>query len=257
MLEKPLHNIFYFALFLTLSISCGSRTDSSQEIIIASGANLQFALTEIADIFTEEYPYPVTFVWGSTGSLTHQIENGAPYDIFFAADESFMNRLREEGYLLGDSAQSFVTGRLAIGVNSAVKNKIRALNDFLNGDIRSIAIASPEHAPYGLAAKEALINAGLWEQLQNKIVYAENIRQCLQFIETGNADAGIVSANIPPVEGVSTILVDSSLYTPPRQSFAILKKSGKAEQAQVFLSFIKEQKSVGILTKYSYRLIKN
>ena len=255
MQKKRWFKAIIFFIFFIIFCNCGNKSKNTHELIIAAASNLQFALKEIGENFTTEYPYSITFVWGSTGSLSNQIENGAPYDIFIAAHESFMHRLQLKGLLLDNAAKAFISGQLAIGVSDTNKENLRTLQDFLHPGITRIVIASPKHAPFGIAAKEALVNSGLWERIQHKMLFAENIRQCLQFIRTGNADAGIVSANIPYVEGVTIVALDPGLYTPLRQVAAILKDSPRIKQAEDFLTYLENPKSLEILNKYNYSIL--
>lgn len=249
-----IRNYAYITAISLLITNCNGSSDNAAGLLIAAGSNLRYSLGEIAENFEKEHNYPITFVWGSTGSLMNQIRYGAPYDIFIAADRSFIEPLRDEGLVDNDSAVFFASGQIAVGIRDIlVKNRpVVTLEDLTDPELSNIVIASPEHAPFGIAAKEALIRSGLWQRLEPKLIYAENIRQCMQFIMTGNADAGIVSFNIPAVEGVAVFPVDPGLYTAPMQTGAVLKTSRKKNIAARFLRYLGEQKAVEILNKYNY-----
>jgi len=140
------------------------------ELTVAAAADLQFAFTDIGALFEKETGQKVTFVFGSTGQLAQQIENGAPYDLFAAANISFVDDLVKKNLVVKDTETLYARGRIVLAVNRASGAPATTLDDLLSDKITHIAIANPEHAPYGVAAKEALQSAGLWEKVQPKIV---------------------------------------------------------------------------------------
>ena len=254
-------NKYIIAILSILVVFCScSRQENPDELIIAAATNLQYALKEIGDNFTRNNEISIIFVWSSSGSLANQIPNGAPYDIFFSANKSMIEPLRSKGFFLDEHTVTFAGGQIAIGIPANNRNRITGtpvtLKDFVNPGMKRIVIASPDHAPFGIAAKEALTNQGLWDKIKSKLLYAENIRQCLQFIQTGNADAGIISSNIPSIEGILVFPIEPSLYTPPEQTAAILKNSPNTEAAIKFLNFLRDKSSTDILEKYNYTILR-
>jgi len=249
------------AIISVLIVFCGcSRQTNPNELIIAAATNLQYALKEIGDNFSRINEISLIFVWSSTGSLANQIPNGAPYDLFFSANKSMIEPLVSQGFFLDEHTVTFAAGHIAIGIPANNRNKFSdapvSLRDFSGSVIKKIVIASPDHAPFGIAAKEALVNEGLWDIIKPKVLYAENIRQCLQFIQSGNVDAGIISSNIPSLEGVLVFPIEPGLYTPPEQTAAVLKSSSNTEEAIKFLNFLRDKSSMDILEKYNYTIVR-
>jgi molybdate transport system substrate-binding protein len=246
-------------LFLMISLTgCSSAfpapTTAPVELTIAAAADLQFAFTEIGALYEQETGNKVVFSFGSTGQLARQIENGAPFDLFAAADISFVDDLAEKKIVVPDSVALHARGRIVLAVNKASAVSVVALEDLLSDKITHIAIANPEHAPYGVAAKEALISAGVWDKIEDKIVYGENVRQTLQFIQTGDAQVGIVALSVANVPEVSWTLIDDSLHNPLDQALAIVAGSSYQEEAGEFAAFINGEKGRPIMQKYGFIL---
>ncbi len=194
----------------------------------------------------------VIFSFGSTGMFTQQIENGAPFDLFAAANISYIEKLRKQGLIVNDSLQLYAIGRIVLAVNKQSGITASRLGDLLKSEIDNVAIANPDHAPYGLAAKEALVKSGLWQELSPKIVFGENVRQTLQFIQTGNAEAGIVALSIADVSQISYTIIDEALHSPLKQALAIIKKSKNKEDAKAFIAYINGPKGHAIMRKYGF-----
>lgn len=255
---KILLNTLVLVCILTIFILCGCSREKSQknqieELTVAAAANLQFVFTEIGQRFSEETEYKVTFSFNSSGNLAHQINNGAPFDIFASANISYIDKLEAQGLLLPNSRQIYAQGQIVLAVNKQSGLNVTQFNDLLNPRIRKIAIANPEHAPYGEAAMHVLQNIGLWKQLQPKIVYGENVLQALQFIKTGNAEAGIVSLAIAGVEEITYTIVDDSLHEPISQAIAIIKTTKHQAVAEEFMKFVNSSQGRVILERYGYR----
>lgn len=223
-------------------------------LLVAAAADLQFAITDIGARFQEKTGHVVTFSFGSTGLLTQQIENGAPFDILAAANASYVERLREQGLIIPDSEQPYAQGRLVLVVNRRSGVTATELADLRTDDIQKVAIANPAHAPYGVAAQQALQSAGLWEVLQPKIVFGENVRQTLQFVQTGDAQAGIVSLSIGDVPEVRYTPIDPALHQPINQVMAILKRTKQEEVARQFVAFVNGPEGRPIMKKYGFTL---
>ncbi|RME75742.1 MAG: molybdate ABC transporter substrate-binding protein, partial [Chloroflexi bacterium] len=195
-----------------------AKTDSA--LLVAAASNLQFAFTDLAAQFEQQTGQPVRLVFGSSGKLTAQIENGAPFDILASADESYIDRLASQDLLLPDTRRQYAQGQLALVANRQAGLAVDTLDDLLSPAVRRVAIANPEHAPYGTAAMQALQQAGLWEQLQPKLVLAETVRQALQFVQTGDATAGIVALSIADVPEVTAVPLPPTLHQPLHQAMA-------------------------------------
>lgn len=224
------------------------------ELTVAAAADLQFAFTEIGELYEQETGNKVTFSFGSTGQLAQQIDNGAPFDLFAAANISFVEDLASKKRVLPDSVALYARGRIVLAVNRDSGVSATTLEDLLSNTITHIAIANPEHAPYGVAAKEALISAGVWEAIEDKIVYGENVRQTLQFIQTGDAQVGIVALSVANVPEVTWTLLDDSLHNPLDQALAVVASSSHQEEAKEFAAFINGKQGRPIMQKFGFVL---
>jgi len=226
----------------------------TQELTVAAAADLQFAFTDIAKLYEQKTGTKVTLVFGSTGLLAQQIENGAPYDMIAAADKSYVDQLVTKGLAVQSSAALYARGRIVLAVNRQSGVQATMLNDLLSDKIKHVAIANPQHAPYGLAAKQALQELGLWDQLQAKLVYGENVTQTLQFVQTGNAEVGIISLSVANVPEITWTMIDGSLYSPLDQELAVLTASKHPEVAADFIAFINGENGRPIMRKYGFLL---
>lgn len=230
--------------------------------VVAAAASLRVALDEIAKAFNADTGKSVSLSYGATGNLVRQVEEGAPFQIFLAADEASVERLKKNGKTEGDSAV-LVEGRLAIAapqgspvaVDAGLEGLKKALAD---GKVKHVSIANPELAPYGKAAQEALTKAGLWDQVKPLLVQGENVGQAAQFITTGAAEVGFVAQSLllaPDVAAkVTQVAVDSGAYKPIRQAMALLK--GANADAKAFYAFLKTDKATAIFEKTGFNVPK-
>lgn len=247
--------ILWLAIFLA-----GCRSTSPNlapapvELTVAAAADLQFAFTEIGELYEEETGNKVIFSFGSTGQLAQQIENGAPFDLFAAANVDFIDALAQKKLVVADTIALYGRGRIVLAVNRASGVSAATLEELLSGSITHIAIANPAHAPYGAAAKEALISAGVWETIEAKIVYGENVRQTLQFVQTGDAQVGIVALSVANVPEISWTLIDDSLHRPLDQALAVVASSVHQEEAKAFVALVNGEKGRLIMEKYGFAL---
>lgn len=244
------HLIFLLLALLIMLSGCSQEKSEKEMIYVAAASDLYHALTEIGDEFTKETGIEVEFTFGSTGLLTQQIQEGAPFDLFAAAQESYIDKLIDNNAVVTDSKKYYASGRIAILGSDSKMN----MDDLLNPDVTSITIANPEHAPYGKAAKEALESAGIWEEIEPKIVYAENIRQAFQYVESGNADAGIIAYSLLQKTDLPFELIDQKSHSPIRQTLGIPVQSDKKEESNRFSEFILSKQGQEILTKYGFDL---
>lgn len=227
---------------------------AAEPLTVAAAANLQFAFTEIGRQFEAETGQPVVFVFGSTGDLARQIKHGAPVDVFAAANVSYVNDLRAKGLVIADSQQLYAQGRIVLAVNHASGVRAERLEDLLGPGITHIALANPGHAPYGLAAKQALQSAGLWEALQPKLVYGENVRQAMQFVQTGEAEAGLIALSVADVPELRYTLVDASMHQPLNQAIAVIQGTPREAAARRFIAFVTSPQGWRVLGRYGFQL---
>lgn len=224
-------------------------------LLILAAADLQFALPEITAQYEQATGAAVTISTGSTGNFASQIENGAPGDLFFAADQSFIARLSDQGLVLSDTRQLYATGRIVLVAATSAPVPVQTLDDLRRPELKKIAIANPEHAPYGRAARSALQATDLWDALQPKLVLGENIAQTFQFVQTGNADAGIVALSIVlGYPGTPYTLIDAALHPPLNQEAAVLTRSPNPAGARAFLAFVNGPQGRPIMKKYGFTL---
>lgn len=226
----------------------------ARALTVGAAADLQFAFTDIGRLFEDQTGQKVTFIFGSTGNLAKQIENGAPIDLFAAANVAFVDGLRENGLVIPETQQLYSRGRIVLASNTVAGIQVKDLADLLDPKIKHVAIANPDHAPYGLAAKQALISANIWEQIQPKLVLGENIRQTLQFIQTGNAEAGIVALSIAEVPEITHIPIDDQLHAPLNQALGVIQGSAHEKAARAFSAFVLGPQGQPIMQKYGFQL---
>jgi molybdate transport system substrate-binding protein len=240
-------------LVLVAPTSCGGGS-SQPELTVAAAADLQFAFTDIGALFEEECGCKVTFIFGSSGNLAAQIESGLPVDLFASADVAYVDGLREKGLILEDTQQLYAVGRIVLAVNKDSGLQVESLRDLLKPEVTKVAIANPDHAPYGIAAMQALQSEGIWDELKPRLVYGENVRQALQYVQTGDAPAGIVALSVADVPEISYTLIDDSLHQPLRQSLAVLRRTQQEQKARDFIAFVNGPQGRPIMEKYGFVL---
>ncbi len=232
---------------------------AGQELRVAAAADLQFTFQEIAARFQKETGHTVKLTFGSSGNFFSQIQNGAPFDVFFSADTDYPRRLATAGLAEEGSLSGYATGKIVIWARKDspidVKKGLQAL---LDPGVRKIAIANPEHAPYGRAAVASLQHAKIYEKVRDKFVLGENISQAAQFVESGNADIGILALSLalaPPLrdEG-SYYQIPTSFYPAIDQGVVILKSSKEKDVAKQFLAFLKRPEIVEFMRNYGFNV---
>jgi molybdate transport system substrate-binding protein len=240
-----------FCLFLLPSALFGQ----DKKLLIAAAADLKVAFTEIGQAFDLANGSETTFSFGSTGELTTQILNGAKFDLLAAANTGYIDTLAAHDLILPDTKKNYAQGRIVLAVNPSSGITATTLVDLTKESIKRIAIANPDHAPYGMAAKQALIAAGVWEQVKPKLVYGENIRTTLQYVQTGNAEVGIISLSL--MNGsVAYTLIDSSLHKPLTQALAVIRTTRNEPLARAFSNYLFSKAGQAVMKKYGFTLPK-
>lgn len=233
-------------------------TDSQKykdvELTVAAASDLTLAFKEMGENFEKSTGCKVTITYGSTGTTAQQIENGAPYDVFASADEKVIEDLITKDKIISDSKQLYAIGRVGLATSVKSSVQVKELSDLLKPEVKKIAIANPDHAPYGLAAKQALESAGIWDQVKDKMVYGKNIQDTLTLITTGNADAGFIALSIYNKDEVNFELVDDKLHKPLRQAMGIIKGSKNEELSRKFISYVNGEEGKPIMKKYGFVL---
>jgi molybdate transport system substrate-binding protein len=219
---------------------------------VAAAASMQGAFNEIGQAFTKQTGKQVAFAFGATGALATQVEQGAPFDLFVAADEANVKRLADQGLILADTVSRYATGQIVLAASKAAGVQVASLQDLLKPEVKKIAIANPAGAPYGRAAVEALKAVGIWEQVQPKIVLGENVRQAVQFVESGNAEAGIIAQSDAGAEQIRVSPIEPQLYQPIQQALGIIQESPYEAEARAFIAFLRSEAGTAILQKYGF-----
>ena len=228
--------------------------------VIAAAADLQFVVTEIAANFTEDTGMQVQLTFGSTGNFARQIREGAPFQMFMAADESFVTDLHKDGFTKDDGAL-YGIGRIVMmvpkGAPLAADGSLASLKAALDaGTLQHFAIANPDHAPYGKRAKEALQSQGLWDRLQPYLVLGENVSQAAQFALSGDAQGGIIAYSLALAPEIAPLgdydLIPADWHDPLRQRMVLLNGAGTV--AQAFYSYLQQPKARAILDRFGFAL---
>jgi molybdate transport system substrate-binding protein len=229
-------------------------------LTVSAAADLSYAFGEIGAAFEAETGHKVVFNFGSTGQLAQQIEQGAPVDLFAAANVSFIDDLAQQGLILPDTVQMYARGRITLWTRADSPLQITQVSDLARTEIARIAIANPDHAPYGVAAREAMQTAGVWEAVQPKLVLGENVRQTLQYAETGNVDAAIVALSLSVPAAASAgqpgrwTLIPEDLHAPIDQALAVIRGTQHESAARAFAAFVNGSQGRLIMRKYGFVL---
>jgi molybdate transport system substrate-binding protein len=173
--------------------------------------------------------------------------------VFAAANEAFIDGLDRKGLLQPGSNRQYAIGRIVLAVNKKSGVQVTDLKGLLDSRVKRIAIANPDHAPYGYAAREALMSAGVWETIQSRLVFGENIRQALQFVQTGNAEAGIIALSVANLPELRYRLIDTRMHSPLKQAAALVRGSRHERTARRFLAFVNGPVGRPIMKKYGFQ----
>lgn len=220
---------------------------------VAAASDLQAALPVLADRFRAKSGVTIMATFLSSGLLARQIKQGAPYDVFLAANESFVRDLAAGGFIRPGSVHSYARGSLVLAVHGDLGDRVRSLADLAHPEVKKIALANPETAPYGRAGKQALERAGLWTPLQPRIVLGESVRQALLYAQKGDAEAALVGRAIANVPEVRVVEVDESLYDPIVQALGIVADSSRPAEADAFAAFVLSEDGQAVLKTFGFK----
>lgn len=234
-----------------------AATAHAEKITVAAAADLKFAMDEIVVTFKKANPGDdVDVVYGSSGKFHTQIQQGAPYDIFFSADIGFPRELMAAGFAASE-AKPYAFGRIVLWSGSMDATKM-TLASLTAPKITRVAIANPKHAPYGKRAEEALKAAGLWDKVEPKLVYGENIAQTAQYVQTGNAQVGIIALSLAINSELATKggygLIPENLHQPLEQGYVITKRAAGNPLAKRFTDYMATKPARAVMTKYGFVL---
>jgi molybdate transport system substrate-binding protein len=244
---------------LGIFVVYSSMTINAQEIGVAAASDLQFVFKEVAARFEKQTGNSVKLSFGSSGNFFSQIQNGAPYDLFFSADVEYPQKLESSGLTEPGTLQQYAKGKIVLW--SAIDSGLdvsRGLNILLESTVKKIAVANPAHAPYGRAAVAALKAAGIYDKIADKLIYGENISQAAQFVASGNAQAGILALSLavsPMMKSKGTYFsIREDSYPPLDQVGVVLRSSKEKEIAECFMDFIKGPEITVLMKEYGFEL---
>lgn len=256
-MRKFSHRIASCLLLLVLIGGCNPRTKTAQteapEIVVAAAANLTDAFAEVGPRFTGKTGVRVVFSFGATADLAKQIENGAPFDVFTSADTEHVEGLERKGLLTAGSRALYARGRLVMWLPPGRNLKAQRIEDIVAKEFDRIAVAKPDVAPYGRATVESLQALGIWNQVEARVVYAQNVSQTRQYASTGNAEVAFISLALVPAGSGTYIEVPETLHRPIEQALGVIQSSTNQDAARQFVEFLLSDEGQEIMVRKGYR----
>jgi len=241
-----------------VSAAASADEKASKEITVAAAADLSVALKEIAANYEKQSGVQVKLSFAASGALTQQIQNGAPFDVFFSADMDYPRQLIASNDAEASSLYRYAVGTLVLWAptSSPLDPEHQGTKVLSDPSVKKIAIANPQHAPYGRAAVAALKHFGIYEQLQNRLVMGENVSQAAQFVESGNAQVGFIAlAHAVPLamrgEG-KFWKVPAEAYPALDQGVVVVSHSQHKAEAAAFVDYIKTKDAIDVLRRYGF-----
>lgn len=258
---KKVKIFVFICLFIVLS-SCGSNSDTEsaqRELHISAAISLSEALEELKDLFESEFDVTLIFYFGGSGKLAQQIEQGAPGDVYISANEEWMDMLIEKNLVEKDSYTPIVGNRLVFINRIDVTLEKDNLHVLSSPAIKQIAIGHPDTVPAGYYAKMALENSDLWDSVEEKMIYTQDVRQVATYVETGNAEVGFTyESDLIHAENVEVLsYVDESLYEPIIYPGAIRTDANEVELAEQFLQFLTTERAQEVFKKHGFSRLTN
>jgi molybdate transport system substrate-binding protein len=229
-------------------------TTNGLTLTVSAAADLHDVFPAIGKLWEQETGNKVTFNLGSTGQLAQQIERGAPVDLFAAANKKFVEALDKEGLIFSETKALYGVGRLTLWQRDGSTLELTDIKDLTKPAVKRVAIANPSHAPYGVAAREALQATGIWDEIQPKLILGENIKQTQQYAETGNVEVAIAALSISIGKPGRWTLIPATLHKPLEQMLAVPKSAPHPEVAKQFAAFINGEKGRPLMQKYGFVL---
>jgi molybdate transport system substrate-binding protein len=236
------------------SASASTGAASRLEVVrVAAASDLAGTLDEIAEDFRKRTGTKLSLSFGASGLFAKQLEQGAPFDVFAAADASFIERAVRAGACDGSTRARYARGRLGLFTRDDAGPAPAAVGELTNPRFRRIAIANPEHAPYGRAAREALTKSGLWTSLEPRLVYAENVRQALQMAESGNAEAALVAySHAQRAKAGKALEIDATLFTPLDQVVVVCRHGKNAGAGAEFARYLRSPEARDVFSRRGF-----
>lgn len=253
--------IVQLLIALITVLSYGAGHAAAEEITVAAASDLNFAFKDLVAEYERTTGNHVKLSLGSSGNFYSQIQNGAPFDLYFSADIGYPRKLEEAGLTVPGSLYRYAIGRIVVWTGYETNiNVAKGLDALRDPTIKKIAIANPKHAPYGRAAVAAMEHANLYDQVKDKLVLGENISQAAQFIESGACDIGIIALSLalaPTMKAKGTYWeIPAEAHPPLEQGAVIVKSSKHQDAARQFLEFMQSAKGQEIMTRYGFTIPK-
>ena len=231
-----------------------TRSNVPGSLTVSAAADLTPAFQTLGQQFEQQTGIKVTFNFGSTGQLAQQIEHGAPIDLFAAANLSFVEELERKNFILSDTKTLYARGRIALWTRADSPHRLERMTDLARPEFKKIAIANPEHAPYGMAAREALRSHNVWETVSAKLVFGENVSQTLQYAESGNVDAAIVALSLSVQSKGRWTLIPQEAHQPLDQALAVIRGARHEAEARRFAAFVNSAEGRAVMRQYGFIL---
>jgi molybdate transport system substrate-binding protein len=230
---------------------------ATEKISVAAASDLNVALKEIADHYGKQTGNAIEISFGSSGNFFNQIQNGAPFDVFFSADVDYPQKLIAAGLAEPASLYRYALGRLVLWVPASPSWDVeRGMDILLDPGVKKIAIANPQHAPYGRAAAAVLRHYGIYDKVADRLVLGENVSQAAQFVESGNTQAGLIALSLalaPAMKDKGRYWeIPTDAYPALEQAVVILSRSKKRKEAEAFLEYLKSAGAKAVLRRYGF-----
>lgn len=229
-----------------------NQQSDAMEINAAAASNLSDAFNELGKQFTARKGIRVVYSFGATADLSKQIEQGAPFDIFAAADVEHVESLNRQGLIVPGTAALYARGRLVMWMPAGSSITLNGIEELRRAEVERIAIAKPDVAPYGRATIEALRALNLWNDVESKVIYGQNVTQTKQYVATGNADVAFIPRSLIKEGEGHMIEVDERLHQPINQALAVIRSSVKQDAARQFAQYILSPEGQSLLERYGY-----
>jgi molybdate transport system substrate-binding protein len=245
-----------------LVLLTAAKAQAQKQVVrVAAAADLKFALSEVASAYENQAGVKIETTYGSSGNLFSQLQNGAPFDLFFSADIEYPRKLEAAGLAEPGTIYMYAVGRIAIWMPADAKVDVskHGWDALLDPSVQKIAIANPEHAPYGRAAITALRKSGIYDRVKAKLVFGENISQAAQFVQSGSAQAGILAMSLalsPAMRDGNRWEIPQQDYEPIEQRAAVLKNAVNKKAALAFLEYVKSEAGKRTLEKYGFTALR-
>jgi molybdate transport system substrate-binding protein len=243
-----------YVLAVALAVSAACSRPSGHKVRVAAAADLARAFAELGEEFKQKTGIAIDLEFGSSGLLAKQIEQGAPFALFAAANREYVDQVVKAGRCDGTTTRPYARGRLVVWTPAGIAGP-RALAELAEPRFAKIAIANPAHAPYGRAAREALDKIGIWARIQDRIVLGENVQATMLYARGGNADAAIIALSLAVVtDGGASLPIDPALHSPLNQAMVVCGDGDDARIARQFAELVDSREGREVMTRYGFLL---